>query len=212
MHATPWVWVSPTSAGATQGMVASAKLTRDNQTKPKPSAHRSSAGCQQARRLLQGCSFILISNLFNEPTMAKCQIQRLQGWTTQLQGPGSLSGLQHSASSDMTFPEPSSESLGNWFEKGSPPVVLREVVPPILSVRVRVRMAGAARGQCGVTGWVGGHILWEERQEPWSCLGGTPPPRGSLRCLHSVRAREEKDPSTVVLPSEVCPWTTYIRL
>lgn len=79
MHAMPWFCASPASAGAAQGTVASAKLTRDNQTKLKTHMHHSSVGCQQARHLLQGCSFILISNLFNEPTMAKCQIQRLQG-------------------------------------------------------------------------------------------------------------------------------------
>lgn len=162
-RAMPWFCVSPASAGAAQGTVASAKLTRDNQTKLKTHTHHSSAGCQQARHLLQGWSFILISNLFNEPTMAKCQIQRLQGWTRQLQWAGSLLGLQYSASSDMTCLEPSSKSLGNWLEKGSLPVVLREVMSSIFSCRVNnVKMAGVGCRQCGLLWWWG-HILWEER-------------------------------------------------
>lgn len=101
------------SVGTHLGVGSSSQTGSYSQTKLKTYWHHASAGCQKARHLLQGCSYVLISNLFNEPTMVKHQIQRLQGWTTQWQGAGNLSGLRYSASSEMMFLELISKSLGN---------------------------------------------------------------------------------------------------
>ena len=169
------------------GAGSSSQADLYNRTKLETYWHHSSAGCQQARHLLQGCSFILISNLFNEPTMAKCQIQRLQGWTAQLEGAGSLLGLWYSASSEMTFLGWFQNHMATDSKKGYLPLVLREVMSFMLRFRVtNMKMASPGCRQCGVIWWV---VVFCEKLYSWpsgTCLCLPSPPCGSIWCLHSL--------------------------
>ena len=154
--------------------------------------------------------------------MAKCQIERLQGWTTQLQGAGNLLGLRYSMSSEMVFLELISKSPGNWFGKASLPFVLGEVMSPILSFRVsNMEMAGVICRQCQVIWWVA--IFCEERDR--SQLAGPVEHASICQVTHlaasdaGIQCREErKEPSNkwqclwFCCQLVVCPWTTHFRL